>query len=68
MNTGFAFALLAVGIMLFFWGVSVSESVGSDISRLFTGEPMDKAIWLLIAGVAVTLVGLFGVLRGVKDA
>lgn len=68
MNKGLAFALLAVGIMLFIWGVSVSESVGSDISRLFTGEPTDKAVWLLIAGVAVTLVGLFGVLRGVKDA
>lgn len=68
MNKGLAFALLAVGIMLFIWGVSVSESVGSDVSRLFTGEPTDKAVWLLIAGVAVTLVGLFGVLRGAKDA
>jgi hypothetical protein len=66
MNKGIAFALLAVGIMLLIWGVSVSESVGSDISRLFTGEPMDKAVWLLIGGIAVTIIGLFGVFRGTK--
>lgn len=62
---GFAFALLVVGMILFVWGVSVSESVSSDFSRLFTGQPTDKAIWLLIAGFGVAIMGLFGVLRGV---
>ncbi len=64
MNKGISVALLVVGILLFIWGVSVSESVSSDVSRLFTGSPTDKAIWLLIGGIAVAIVGLFGVLRG----
>jgi hypothetical protein len=62
---GFAFALLVVGVMLFVWGVNVSGSVGSDLSGLFTGQPTDNTIWLLIAGVGVTLIGLFSVLRSV---
>ncbi|MDZ7829773.1 MAG: DUF3185 family protein [Halofilum sp. (in: g-proteobacteria)] len=64
MKTGISFALLAVGILLFIWGVSVSQSAGSEMSRLFTGEPTDKAIWLLIGGAGVAIAGLFGVLRG----
>lgn len=63
MNKGISFALLAVGILLFIWGLSVSESVSSDVSRLFTGAPTDKAVWLLIGGIGVAIVGLFGVLR-----
>lgn len=64
MNKGISFALLAIGILLFVWGVSVSGSVGSDVSRLFTGAPTDKAVWLLIGGIGVAIIGLFGVLRG----
>lgn len=63
MNKGISFALLAVGILLFIWGVNVSESLSSDASRLLTGTPTDKAVWLLIGGVGVAIVGLFGMLR-----
>jgi hypothetical protein len=66
MNKGISVALLVIGILSIIWGISVSESFSSDVSRLFTGSPTDKAVWLLIGGVVVALVGLFGFLRGTK--
>jgi hypothetical protein len=66
MNKGMSVALLAVGIVLIIMGVSASESFSSDVSRFFTGSPTDKTVWLLIGGIAATIVGLFGLLRGSK--
>ena len=66
MNKGLSLALLVIGIMLTIWGVSVSESFSSDVSRAFTGSPTDKALWLLIGGIASAIVGVFGLLRGGK--
>lgn len=66
MNKGLSLALLVVGIMLTIWGISVSESFSSDVSRAFTGSPTDKALWLLIGGIACAIVGIFGLLRGGK--
>ena len=59
--------LLVGGIMLIVYGVNASDSVGSSFSRMFTGSPTDKTIWLLIGGTVAALVGLAGVLRGSKS-
>ena len=66
MNKGMSVAFLAIGILLIILGVSASESFNSDVSRFFTGSPTNKAVWLLIGGIAATIVGLFGLLRGSK--
>jgi hypothetical protein len=66
MSKGISVALLVVGLLLIIWGVSVSQSVSSDVSQLFTGAPTDKAVWLLIGGIVVAIVGLFGLFRGSK--
>jgi len=66
MNKGMSVAFLAVGILLIILGVSASESFNSDVWRFFTGSPTNKAVWLLIGGIAATIVGLFGLLRGSK--
>lgn len=68
MNKGISVALLAVGVMLSIWGIKASESFGSDVSRFFTGSPTNKAVWLLISGIVLGIVGLFGLLRGAKSA
>jgi hypothetical protein len=60
-------ALLAGGIVLIIYGINASNSVGSDISRLFSGTPTDKSIWLLIGGIVAAAVGLGGLLRGSKS-
>ncbi len=66
MNKGMSVALLVVGIVLIGWGVSASESFSSDLSRIFTGSPSNKAVWLLVPGIVAAIVGLFGLLRGAK--
>jgi hypothetical protein len=66
MNKLVSLVLLAVGIALIIYGVSASNSIGSEFSRLFTGSPTDKTIWLLIGGIVLSAIGAGGVLRGSK--
>jgi hypothetical protein len=60
-------AFLAGGVVLLIFGVSASKSLGSDISRFFTNSPTDKAVWMLIGGVVLSLIGLVGLLRGSRS-
>ncbi len=64
MNKGISLALLIAGIILIVYGISASNSVGSSFSRMFSGSPTDKTIWLLVGGAVAAVVGLVGVLRG----
>lgn len=67
MNKAISLALLAGGIVLIIYGINASNSVGSDLSRFFTGSPTDKTIWLLIGGVVAAAVGAGGLVRGSKS-
>lgn len=67
MNKPVSLVLLVVGIILIIYGVSASESIGSDFSRFFTGSPTDRTIWFLIGGAVATAIGLAGVMRGSKS-
>jgi hypothetical protein len=67
MNKLLSLALLIGGIILVIYGVNASNSIGSDFSRLFTGSPTDKSIWLLVAGIVAALIGAGGLLRGSKS-
>lgn len=66
MNKAISLALIAVGILLIIFGLNASNSFTSEVSRAFTGSPTDKAMWLLIGGVAAAVIGVFGFLRGAK--
>jgi len=66
MNKSISFALLTGGVILMIYGVSASDSIGSDFSRFFTGSPTDKTMWLLIGGAVAAVVGVTGLLRGSK--
>jgi len=68
MNKNLFLALLVIGVVLLVLGVIASDSIGSDISRLFTGWPTDKAVWLLIGGVIATIGGLGGLARNLRGA
>jgi len=57
-------ALMVAGGILVVLGIRASESLGSDLSRFFTGNPTDRAIWLLVGGVVLCGIGLAGLLRG----
>lgn len=67
MNKPISLALLAVGIVLIIFGISASDSFGSDVSRFFTGKPTDKAMWLLVGGIAAAIVGGAGLMFGKKS-
>ena len=65
MNKALGLALVVAGLALIVFGISASDSLGSDVSRFFTGTPTDKSIWMLIGGIAAAVTGL--VLSGRKS-
>jgi hypothetical protein len=67
MNKPISLALLIGGIVLIIYGISASESIGSDFSRLFTGNPTDKTIWLLVGGLVALAAGAAGLFRGSRS-
>jgi uncharacterized protein DUF3185 len=66
MNKAVGIALLAVGIALIVFGINSSDSVSSDVSRFFTGHPTDKSMWLLLGGIAATIIGALTTFRKAK--
>jgi hypothetical protein len=52
-------AALAAGIALLIWGFSMSEAFDSKVNRVFTGSPTDKAMWTMIVGAVLAVVGTF---------
>jgi cytosine/uracil/thiamine/allantoin permease len=63
MNRAVGVALIIIGVVLLIWGVNASNSFGSEVSEAFTGSPTDRAIWLIVGGIASAVVGLFLTLR-----
>lgn len=59
-----ALALLAAGIVLTVFGVNASHSFGSEVSRVFTGNPTDRSMWMIIGGVAMIVAGAVGLFAG----
>ena len=60
MNKMISFAILAAGILLTLFGLNEMNSFTSDLSRMFTGAPTDRSIWMLAGGVALAVLGLTG--------
>jgi len=67
MNKILSLALLAGGIVLIVYGINASHSVSSDFSRLFSGSPTDKSVWMLIGGIVAAVLGAGGLLRGSRS-
>ncbi len=59
MNKQIGLILLVAGIALLVWGVSMTRSFQSKISRAFTGSPTDKTMAVLIAGGICTALGAY---------
>ncbi|MCI0745441.1 MAG: DUF3185 family protein [Verrucomicrobia subdivision 3 bacterium] len=66
MNTAISVALLVCGLMLLMFGWNESQSAGSEISRVFTGNPTDRSMWMLIGGAILAAMGVIGLLRGAR--
>jgi len=62
-NKTIGVALLVVGVILAFYGISASESFASEVNEAVTGTPTDRAVWFLVGGAALGVVGLVLLLR-----
>ena len=59
-------AVFALGIVLLIFGFNESHSFGSDVSRVFTGNPTDRSIWLIAGGGVAVIAGMVLALRGMR--
>ncbi|HVU25827.1 MAG TPA: DUF3185 family protein [Opitutus sp.] len=55
--------LLVLGIVLIAYGVSGTQSLGSEVSEQVTGAPTNHSMWLLGGGIVLGLIGLVGLFR-----
>jgi ammonia channel protein AmtB len=60
MTKAISIALVVGGVVLLYFGGQAFNSVSSDVARVFTGSPSNKAIMLIVGGVIATLAGITG--------
>jgi uncharacterized membrane protein YidH (DUF202 family) len=60
MTKAISLALIVGGVVLLYFGGQAFNSFSSDVSRVFTGSPTNKAIMLIAGGVIATLAGVIG--------
>jgi uncharacterized membrane protein YidH (DUF202 family) len=61
MTKAISIALIVGGVVLLYFGGQAFHSLSSDVSRVFTGSPTNKAIFLIACGVVASLAGLIGI-------
>jgi uncharacterized membrane protein YidH (DUF202 family) len=62
MTKAISFALIVGGVVLLYFGGQSFHSFSNDVSRVFTGAPTNKTIFLIAGGVVATLAGLTGLI------
>ena len=58
MMKAFSLALIALGVVLLYFGGQSFHSLANDVSRFVTGAPTNKTLWLIGLGVVATIGGL----------
>ncbi|MCF7688850.1 MAG: DUF3185 family protein [Cephaloticoccus sp.] len=66
MNRILATVILCIGTVLSIYGLNALDSIGSSLTRFFTGTPTDESIWLLISGVLLLVIGAGALVRTSK--
>jgi hypothetical protein len=64
MNNIVGLAIIALGVVLLIFGFNESQSFGSEVSRVFTGNPTDRSMWLIVGGAVAVIGGLAMAIRG----
>ena len=54
-----AIILAVVGIALIIWGFQMSDSVGNELTKTFTGSSSNDVMYRYIGGAACLAVGAF---------
>ena len=68
MNTAVGIALMAAGLLLVIFGFNESQSLTSEVSRVFTGSPTDRSMWMLIGGAVAAIFGIALIFMGGRKA
>jgi len=68
MNKIISLALLIGGVALMIHGINAANSFSSDVARFFSGSPTDKAVWMLIGGTVIGIIGLASKLRSLETS
>lgn len=66
MNRAIGLALLVGGIVLVVFGLNESNSFSSEVNRVFTGNPTDRSMWMLVGGAVAAVAGLVMTLKQSK--
>ncbi|TDN68187.1 DUF3185 family protein [Paraburkholderia sp. BL10I2N1] len=66
MTRAISFALIVGGVVLLYFGGQSFHSFSNEVSRVFTGAPTNKTIFLIAGGVVATLAGLTGLVMSGK--
>jgi hypothetical protein len=62
-NKTVSLAFLTGGIVLLTYGYHAAQSTSSAFSRIFTGSPNNKTIWMMVTGTICVVVGIAGLSR-----
>ncbi|PTB21486.1 hypothetical protein C9I57_07495 [Trinickia symbiotica] len=68
MTKAVSIALIVGGVVLLYFGGQSIHSFANDMSRIFTGAPTNKTIWLVAGGVVATIAGLIGLASSVGSS
>lgn len=63
-NTILYVVLLVVGVALIAWGFNEHGAFGNQLARTLSGKTSDRVMLIWIAGGALSLFGLVGLVRG----
>lgn len=65
MNRLLGLAAIVAGVVLLIFGFNAADSLSSEVSEFFSGNPSDKSMWMMIGGAVLVIVGLgLTLLRG----
>jgi divalent metal cation (Fe/Co/Zn/Cd) transporter len=64
MDKFISIAVLIAGLILLYFGYSETQSVTGEVSEAVTGQPTDNAIWFIIGGAVLAIIGIGGLIRG----
>jgi hypothetical protein len=54
---------LLIAIVLLVFGCNTSMSISLDVSGVFTGSPVNRALWMVFADALAAVAGLIGIKR-----
>lgn len=64
MHQGIGIICLVAGGRLIVWEHNLAQSLSGQFSRIFTGSPGDKSMWLYRGGGALCALGVFQIFAG----